>query len=123
MGWFKVVRHKRDGYRGVIYGWDRVCRCPQYVVNTDVNFVQPFYSIVPGKFLSASLWITWGWADENDSIRSFGGPRMMTYVAQEDLENLTEPFKVSNRAVLFHFESYSPKIGRYANHALALVWN
>jgi len=94
----QVVRHKRDGYRGVIHGWDRVCRYPQYVVDTDVNFVQPFYSIVP---------------DENDAIRSFGGPRMLQYVAQEDLENLKEPFKVSNRAVLFHFESYSPTIGRY----------
>ena len=44
----QVVRHKRSGYRGVIYRWDRICKYPQYMTHTDVDFVQPFYSIIPG---------------------------------------------------------------------------
>eukprot|EP00210_Caulerpa_lentillifera_P007039 g6733.t1 len=100
---FKVIQNHVDGYRGVVYGWDRVCQHPQYITNPSVDFLQPFYSIIP---------------DENDCIRSFGGPRMFQYVAQEDLKSTEHPCRVANRSLNTHFVSYDPIHGRYipTNH-------
>lgn len=38
---------------------------------------------------------------------------MFQYVAQEDLQSMEHPSRVTNRSLTTHFVSYNPAIGRY----------
>lgn len=52
-----VFRHRRTGYRGVVFGWDAQCRPGPYATKPDVEqseHAQPFYYALP---------------DENDAVR------------------------------------------------------
>ena len=69
----QVFQHRKYGYKGVIYGWERTCEREQAwndTVGVDPN--QPFYEVLP---------------DEDDCLRLFGGVRLSKYVAQVDIPN------------------------------------
>ncbi len=58
----QVFRHKKYGYRAVVYGWDRSCdRDPQWAQEMGVRAEQPFAAALP---------------DEGDCLRIFGGVRI-----------------------------------------------
>jgi hemimethylated DNA binding protein len=73
-----VCRHKKWNYRGVIVGWDEICKRPeQWLLQNDISLsrgLQPFYYFIP---------------DDEDCIREFGALRHSKYVAQDNLELLT----------------------------------
>ncbi|KAL3131480.1 hypothetical protein ABBQ38_007787 [Trebouxia sp. C0009 RCD-2024] len=93
-----VIRHKKYGYKGVIYAWDRVCdRPPQWAQEMQVNHDQPFYGVLP---------------DEHDCTRLFQGARISKYVAQENIE-VVQNERVVHRAISNYFPEYSSDLGRY----------
>jgi hemimethylated DNA binding protein len=95
----QVFIHKKFGYRGVVYGWDRECqRDADWLKAMNVqNPQQPFFYVLP---------------DETDTERLFGGVRITKYVAQENMEPLTD-CRVVHRALNSYFDAYSAALGRY----------
>jgi hemimethylated DNA binding protein len=94
----QVVHHIKFGYRGTIYGWDRVCeRGDAWAAEMGVDPQQRFYYVLP---------------DERDCQRLFGGVRLSKYVAEENLTAL-EDTEVVHRALASYFRGYSPALGRY----------
>jgi hemimethylated DNA binding protein len=91
----EVVKHKKYGYRMVVYGWDSLPRMEFYTreepflrqelwrageETEDVEGLpsgadQPFYYCVP---------------DQQDTSRKFGAPSRARYVAQENIERVTD---------------------------------
>ena len=84
MGPGQVFQHRKFGYKGVIYGWDRSCqREPSWNVRMEVDPNQPFYSVLP---------------DEQDCLRLFGGLRVTKYVAQVWATLLQAPTNLGHAA-------------------------
>ncbi|KAM4053309.1 F-box only protein 21 [Anomaloglossus baeobatrachus] len=83
-----LVRHKRYGYTGVIFGWDPVCMMPpDWIENLSVHQLpqganQPFYSILL----------------EDGSC---------SYVAQENLEPHPEPGPIQHPDISHYFSDFS----------------
>ncbi|DBA98893.1 TPA: hypothetical protein ACH3X1_014642 [Trebouxia sp. C0004] len=97
-----VFRHKKHGYKGVIYAWDKQCDRPEaWAKEVQVKHKQPFYSVLP---------------DEHDCVRLFQGGRTSKYVAQENVEVLQDQ-RVVHRAVMSYFTEYSSGLGRYIPNA------
>jgi len=76
----QVVRHKKFGFRGVAYAWDKR---PVYDVSSwdgvqglPSGDKQPFYRVLP---------------DIGDCVHFLGAPREPRYVAQENLELVSDP--------------------------------
>ena len=94
----QVFVHRKFGYRGVIYGWDRRCgRDAEWAAQMSANPAQPFYYALP---------------DEADCVRLFGGVRLTKYVAQDNVEIL-EGARVVHRALDSYFSGFSERQGRY----------
>ncbi|CAL8460560.1 g89 [Coccomyxa elongata] len=100
-----VFTHKKFGYKGVVYGWDRECeRDPAWAAAVHADPTQPFYHVLP---------------DEDDCQRIFRGIRLSKYVAQDNMEPVLTPRRVNHRAISHYFDSYSPDLLRYVpNHRL-----
>jgi len=100
----QVLRHKRFGFRAAVFGWERR---PQIDVSSwdgvaglPSGSAQPFYRCVP---------------DMSDCVSLLGGPRGVRYVAQENLEPLSD---VSERAISHEllpqvFERYDEASGNF----------
>ncbi|KAL4443743.1 hypothetical protein ABPG75_011480 [Micractinium tetrahymenae] len=95
----QVFQHKKFGYRGVVFGWDRSCeRDAEWQRQMSIrDGSQPFYHCLP---------------DEGDAIRLFGGVRITKYVAQENMEPVSD-CRIVHRALDNFFAGYSPSLGRY----------
>lgn len=95
----QVFQHKKFGYRGVVFGWDRRCeRDEEWMRQMNIRQGdQPFYQCLP---------------DETDCSRLFGGVRITKYVAQENMEPV-EGCRIVHRALDSFFQGYSPTLGRY----------
>eukprot|EP00884_Botryococcus_braunii_P013811 jgi/Botrbrau1/22430/Bobra.0091s0032.1 len=94
----QVFLHKKYGYTGVIYGWDKTCdRNNGWANELNLEPNQPFYNCLP---------------DEEDCARLFGHPRISKYVAQENIDAITDA-RVLHRAIANYFEGYSRRLGRY----------
>ena len=84
----QVFVHKKFGYRGVVYGWDRKCeRDPDWVAAMGVDGSLPFYYALP---------------DERDCERLFGGVRLSKYVSQDNMMPV-EGVTVLHRALENYF--------------------
>jgi len=93
-----VFIHRKFGYRGVIYGWDRRCMRDEIWINEmNANPDVPFYYVLP---------------DENDCQRIFQGVRLTKYVGEDNMLPL-EGVSVVHRALDNYFGGYSPEKGRY----------
>lgn len=95
----QVFRHKKYGYKGIIYGFDETCqRDEEWMRQMGVrNPDMPFYYALP---------------DEMDSTRFFGGFRLSKYVAEENIAALDDG-KVVHRALENFFIGYSKDMKRY----------
>ena len=73
----QVLRHKKFGFRAVVFGWEERPATDvahwDGVVGLPSGAEQPFYRMVP---------------DHDDCVSLLGGPRGVRYVAQENLEPL-----------------------------------
>jgi hemimethylated DNA binding protein len=98
-----VFRHAKFGYKGVVYGWDRVCdRDDDWVAAMHTRGDQPFYHVLP---------------DEADCHRLFGGVRLTKYVAEENVVPLEEGTRVTHRALDSYFLGYDASRQRYIPNA------
>jgi hemimethylated DNA binding protein len=95
----QVFVHKKFGFRGVIYGWDRECaRDEAWMKAMNVqNPSQPFYYCLP---------------DETDCVRLFGGVRITKYVAQDNIQPIRST-RIVHRALDSYFSGYSRSLSRY----------
>ncbi|CAD7703147.1 unnamed protein product [Ostreobium quekettii] len=93
-----VVENIKEGYHGIVLGWDRVCKKPAMVKYKNLRFDQPFYSILP---------------DQHDSVRAYGMPRVYAYVAQEHVQRSAKPKQIASCNMGNYFEAYSGLQGRY----------
>ncbi len=78
----QVCRHKKFGYRGIVFQWDHrpvsdAVSAFEGVIGTPRGSNQPFYHILP---------------DFNDAISFFGGVRDVRYVCEDNLEPVEEPY-------------------------------
>ncbi len=78
----QVCRHKKFGYRGIVFQWDHrpvsdIVSTFEGVIGTPRGSNQPFYHILP---------------DFNDAIAFFGGVRDVRYVCEDNLELVEEPY-------------------------------
>lgn len=90
--------HKKYGYRGVIYGWDRKCqRDRQWIEQMQADAESPHYMALP---------------DEADCVRLFGGVRLTKYVGQKNIEPLEGVHRIVHRAIDHYFEGQNG-IGLY----------
>lgn len=95
----QVFLHRRHGYRGVVFGWDRVCaREPGWAASMNVEGNQPFYKVLP---------------DEDDCQRLYGAIRINKYVAQENIMPISVPRRCTHRLIDQFFTGYSPSQMRY----------
>lgn len=93
-----VFIHKKHGYRGVIYGWDRHClRDEDWVKQFNANPDEAHYYALP---------------DESDCLRLLGGPRLTKYVGESNILKL-DTVRIVHRALDFHFIGYSVTKNRY----------
>lgn len=94
----QVFIHKRFGYRGVVYGWDRRCeRDEDWVQAMGVDPSLPHYYVLP---------------DERDCEKLFGGVRLSKYVCENNLLPVTG-VTIVHRALENYFCGYSPGLQRY----------
>ena len=94
----QVFRHRKYGYRGVVYGWDRICaRDVDWASKLGLQHDQPFYDVLP---------------DEDECQRQFGATRISKYVAQDNVEIIPES-RVLHRALNSYFSGYSSLLGRW----------
>ena len=94
----QVLRHKKFGFRAVVYGWDRRPTVDvskwDGVQGLDRAGEQPFYHMLP---------------DQEDCAKLFGGPRDMRYVAEDNLEEMESWEKRIVHPLIPHaFESFDP---------------
>lgn len=90
--------HKKYGYKGVIYGWDRTCqRDAQWIQQMQANPNTPHYLVLP---------------DESDCVRLFGGVRLTKYVGEDNMEPLEGAHRIVHRALDHYFEGQA-KNGAY----------
>jgi hemimethylated DNA binding protein len=83
-----VFIHKKYGYRGVIYGWDRRCqRDDAWMKEMQASDV-PHYSVLP---------------DETDCIRLFGAVRLTKYVGEDNILPLEGVVPILHRAIDHYF--------------------
>lgn len=94
----EVVENIKEGYHGIVLGWDRVCKKPAMVKYKNIRFDQPFYSILP---------------DQHDSVRAWGMPRVYAYVAQEHVQRMLKPKQIASGNMSNYFEAYCASEGRY----------
>ncbi len=78
----QVCRHKKFGYRGIVFQWDHrpvsdAVSTFEGVIGTPRGSNQPFYHVLP---------------DLNDAIAFFGGVRDVRYVCEDNLEPVVEPY-------------------------------
>lgn len=94
----QVFVHRRFGYRGVIYGWDRRCeRDSEWAAQMGVDPSMPHYYVLP---------------DEHDCQRLFGGVRLTKYVCEDNMLPVEE-VTVVHRALGNYFIGYSNQLHRY----------
>ena len=98
-----VFKHRKFGYRGVIYGFDARCdRDAEWQAQMGVtNPEQPFYYVLP---------------DAADCVRLFGGPRLTKYVAEDNIDEVDETDVgkgIQHQALPNYFQAWSPSSRRY----------
>ena len=100
----QVFRHKNFGYRGVVVGWDGRCDRPnEWLLGNGMSSArgqQPFYHIIP---------------DQPDCLRLFGSTRESKYVAQDNLEPISdvEERAIDHEHLMAYFSRYSPSTGSF----------
>jgi len=103
-----VFKHRKYGYRGIIYGFDGSCeRDDEWMRQMNIsNRYQPFYYALP---------------DESDAVRLLGGVRLTKYVAEENIIPLSghgdkqghQQDRIVHRALENYFVGYSDSHKRY----------
>ena len=100
-----VFKHRKFGYRGIIYGFDGSCeRDDEWMRQMNIsNRYQPFYYALP---------------DESDAVRLLGGVRLTKYVAEENIIPLSghgegHQDRIMHRALENYFIGYSESHKRY----------
>eukprot|EP00850_Spirogloea_muscicola_P000011 SM000001S04413 [mRNA] locus=s1:1028:2732:- [translate_table: standard] len=93
-----VIRHRKYGYRGVIFGWDRICSRPidwmvrMRIFDLPSGADQPFYHVLP-----------------DEVGREASQPK---YVAQDNIDLLPGE-RVRHRGIGEYFDKYSEGLRRY----------
>ena len=100
----QVLRHKKFGFRAVVFGWEPRPHLDvsqwDGVVGLPSGAEQPFYRMIP---------------DHGDCVSLLGGPRGVRYVAQENLEPLSAAADAAiEHELLPHlFAAYDPAAGTF----------
>jgi len=102
----QVFRHKKYGYRGVIFGLDLKCDRPESWMNhhgvdrLPSGTSQPFYFVIP---------------DYDDCVKLFGSYRNTKYVAQDNvvLLNSLESAEIRHPLLKFFFSNFDSECRRY----------
>jgi hemimethylated DNA binding protein len=98
----EVVKHKKYGYRMVVYGWDSLPRMGvrqwDGVQDLPSGADQAFYFCLP---------------DQEDTRRKFGAPRSAKYVAGENMERVTDErlLRVHHPLMGRYFDGFNPDAG------------
>ena len=100
----QVLRHKKFGFRCVVFGWEKRPHLDvsqwDGVVGLPSGPDQPFYRMIP---------------DNDDCVSLIGGPRGVRYVAQENLETLPSAAEadISHELLPHLFHSFDKTRGTF----------